>query len=95
MGCSITNPNPQYVRKKAAQKDSQSNGSLMRITPLAIFCSQIDDIKLFENAIRSEVSLTHSSLIAQNAAICYCLAIKTLINENGDRKKAYEFTKFF
>lgn len=33
------NPNPDRVKEEAARSDySQSNGSLMRATPLAVFC---------------------------------------------------------
>ena len=94
MSASVKDPKPQYVRKKAAGKDSQSNGSLMRITPLAVFVAGIEDEKLLEQIVKSEVSLTHSNTPVQEAAICYCLAIKTLINNPGNRALAYETAKY-
>jgi len=92
-----SNPNAKLVRHKAEElnKTSSSNGSLMRITPMAIYSSKIEDPKLYELAIRSETSLTHSNLNIQQACVCYCLAIRTLISTLGDRKKAYETAKYF
>jgi len=86
----------EKIRERAKHnEDSQSNGSLMRITPLAVFASKIKDNKIFEKVIRSEATLTHANETAQQVAICYCIAIRELINQpkEKDRKKAYEVAK--
>ncbi len=94
MSASMTKPDPRWVRKRAGEHDSQSNGSLMRITPLAVYLANLEDDATFAHAVRSEVSLTHSNRTAQDAAVCYCLAIKVLINSLGDREAAYARAKY-
>jgi len=46
------------LAQKAADPTSESNGSLMRITPLAIFCQNLTDeqIELF---VTEECKMTH------------------------------------
>jgi hypothetical protein len=39
--------------------------------------------------VGTEVSLSHACKVVQNAAICYCIAIKTLINAPGVHLEAY------
>jgi ADP-ribosylglycohydrolase len=58
---------------------SESNGGLMRITPLAVFCSTITDDTLVKNIVKAEQSLTHSNTTVQDAAVAYVLAIGRLI----------------
>ena len=65
-------------------KNSCSNGGLMRITPLAVWCSKLDDIEQMENAIYLEQSFTHPNPITQQAAFTYCLAIRYLLRNQGD-----------
>ena len=50
-------------------------------------------MKYLEKAVREEVMLTHSSQIIQEAAICYCIAIRALLNKVGDRQNAYKQAK--
>lgn len=86
-------PDPERVRKEAAKLGSESNGSLMRITPLAVFLHRVEDMDTFVRAVRSEVSLTHREILIQHAAVAYCLAIKMLIQNPGKRELAYETAK--
>eukprot|EP01022_Parablepharisma_sp_SALTPOND_P028908 TRINITY_DN72010_c0_g1_i1.p3 TRINITY_DN72010_c0_g1~~TRINITY_DN72010_c0_g1_i1.p3 ORF type:complete len:109 (-),score=10.90 TRINITY_DN72010_c0_g1_i1:423-749(-) len=69
--------------------DSQSNGSLMRISPLAVYVSKILDNTVLEKVVRAEVELTHSNKVVQDAAVAYCIAIRELISGTRDCKKAY------
>lgn len=87
-----SNPIPKKLRDKSEALKSESNGSLMRITPLAIYLSRLEDEDraIFEKIIKAEVSLTHSTEIVKEAAICYCIAIQSLIKNRGDRKAAYK-----
>lgn len=59
----------------------------MRITPLALFVASMQDVNQLANVVREEVALTHCNEIVQDASICYCIAIKELINtlETGKR----------
>jgi ADP-ribosyl-[dinitrogen reductase] hydrolase len=83
---------PKKLRDKAKVLNSESNGSLMRITPLAVFLSKVENKKDFAQLVKAEVSLTHSSEIVKEAAVCYCIAVQSLLKEGclGDRNKAYE-----
>jgi len=72
---------------------SQSNGSLMRITPLGVYISNIKNNDLVENVVRAEVSLTHGNPIVQLSSVAYCLAIRDLIN-GEDRITAYNTAKY-
>ena len=73
--------------KKAAlanNTDSTSNGSLMIITPLALWASEINDPELLRQAVAEVVELIHPSLIVQEAVYLYCLAIKHLVQNPYD-----------
>lgn len=74
---------------------SESNGGLMRATPLAAYCAIIDDENEVIKLARTEQSLTHSNKTAQDAGISYVLAIRHLIRERGDVRGALDVvTKF-
>lgn len=70
---------------------SHSNGSLMRITPLAVWVQNLSDEEL-EKAVRAEVTLTHPAGIPQQAAVIYCLCIKYLL-KGSDRTEAFKKAK--
>eukprot|EP00347_Sterkiella_histriomuscorum_P010277 403376918 len=71
---------------------SQTNGCLMRITPLAVWCQNLSDEELFE-AVKLQTQLTHCHPNAVRACQLYCLAIKHLINNPGDAAGAYLVAK--
>ena len=57
------NPIPERVIKAAKKNDtSQSNGSLMRISPLAVFCHKLPFDQL-QQAVRLETSLSHACVV--------------------------------
>ena len=74
---------------------SESNGGLMRATPLAVYCATIDDENEVIRLVRTEQSLTHSNTTAQDAGISYVLAIRHLIRERGDIRGALDIVKRF
>ena len=43
-------------------EESQSNGCLMRTTPLGVFCHKLSDTYIFE-CTKKDVNLTHSNII--------------------------------
>ena len=55
---------------------SEANGAIMRITPLAAFCSKLEDEKDVEKAVVADVRLTHPGPTNEDACISYCLAIR-------------------
>ena len=67
---------------------SQSNGSLMRITPLAVWASKLKPSDL-ATAVWEETRLTHPNRVALNASILYVSVIQHLLNNKGDYKGAY------
>jgi ADP-ribosylglycohydrolase len=72
---------------------SQSNGSLMRITPLAIWCSRLEDEMDVEAAVKEDVTLTHLDETVIDAAVIYVLAIRFLLNNQGNMNEK-GFRKF-
>ena len=69
-------------------QESQSNGGLMRMSPLAIWCSKLSEPDL-EKAVIAELSLTHPNVGVHEAGITYCLAIQHLLANPGDMKGAF------
>jgi len=60
-----------------------SNFSLMRITPMAIFTSQLSAENARE-AIDADVKMTHPNKAAQDIIYMYCSSIHFLMN-NADK----------
>jgi len=69
--------------------ESQSNGSLMRINPLAVWGSKLKRSDLVV-AAWEEARLTHPNRVALNASILYVYVIQYLLHNKGDSKGAYE-----
>mmetsp|Transcript_5352 Transcript_5352/g.9828 ORF Transcript_5352/g.9828 Transcript_5352/m.9828 type:complete len:356 (-) Transcript_5352:1183-2250(-) len=73
-------------------QDSQSNGCLMRATPLCVWAYKLSDNHVAEAAIL-ECSMTHPNLTVNCACACYALAISHLIKNPNDRLGAYSRSK--
>ena len=88
-------PNALEIRKRALKfnSTSESNGSMMRITPLIFWARNLKD-DIFAQVIREDARLTHSSVVAQDATVVYSIAVKYLINHPGNRKLAYSKAKY-
>lgn len=83
------NPIPALAHeaaKKGAGATSLSNGSLMRITPLAVWAQNLS-INDLETCVEADVSMMHSQKPMWHIVTSYCIAIKTLIKnaESPDR----------
>jgi hypothetical protein len=74
---------------KKLNNKSQSNGSLMRCIPLAIWGHQLDDATLIP-CIQQEVKLSHSHPVPVLTTVCYVLAISHLMTRRGDNKGAFK-----
>ena len=59
--------------------ESKSNGCLMRITPLALYCSLMNKDDMYM-AIALQTMFTHPMKLAIEACYLYCYAISLLIN---------------
>jgi ADP-ribosylglycohydrolase len=62
---------------------SLSNGSLMRITPLAVWAQNLSLEEMRECVVK-DVSLMHSKSEMWDLCTAYCLAIKVLIKNAGE-----------
>lgn len=63
--------------------DSCTNSSLMRITPLAVWAADIDDLLQHRDVIIAQNELTHSNPLVHDAAFVYSQVIRFLI-KNAD-----------
>ena len=76
----ISNPDPRvsFEAAKSLNPDSLSNGSLMRITPLAVWARDLnmEELKL---VVKADVSFMHSNPAMWDICTAYCLAIKVLL----------------
>ena len=80
------------VMKQSASKmcmGSKANGSLMRISPLGIWGSNLEPTEIANFAIQ-DTSLSHPNNSCSYAVACYCIAIATLIQQPGKRELAFK-----
>ena len=68
-------------------RESMSNGSLMRITPLAVW-SQNLGIEEIAKCVEQDVSKMHARTEMWDIVTAYCIGIKTLIKNAGDEFRA-------
>jgi ADP-ribosylglycohydrolase len=76
--------------RAAADPDSQSNGSLMRISPLGIFGVAMDPDALGELA-RSDSQLTHPNAVCQDACAVYAVALAYAVGTGESPSGVYRF----
>jgi ADP-ribosylglycohydrolase len=72
-------PHYSFAKVVVANSDSQSNGCLMRITPLAVFTHRLLSDEELYTAVALQTMLTHSNKIAIDSCYLYCYAIRELI----------------
>jgi len=83
----------RVIRESALKSyTSQSNGGLMRITPLCVWTSKLTMNEIIK-AVREETRLTHSNETAQNVSIAYVYTINHLLNYPGEYEQAYQKCK--
>ena len=79
------------VMKQSASKmcmGSKANGSLMRISPLGIWGSNLKHTEIADFAIQ-DTSLSHPNNSCGYAVACYSIAIASLIQQPGKRELAF------
>ena len=70
-------------------KDSQSNGWLMRATPLSVYWYKLSDSQIYDFTKR-DVTLIHSHPTAIQSVVCYNIAIAHMLNNIGDAEGAID-----
>ena len=68
------NPVASFNQTEKVTKRSESNGCLMRITPIAVWAQKLSPEDLFE-AVKYQTMFTHSNERAIMACYLYCFAI--------------------
>ena len=83
-------PKAWQAKKAAIVNNSQyqTNSSLARIVPLAVWTSSLRSIQDVKRAVVSEVELTHSSMLVHAACFLYCASLKYLLNHPDDPNRA-------
>ena len=63
---------------------------MMRITPLAVWASGLNDPALIRKAVVAEVEHTHPHKLVHDAIFIYCMAIRFLLSNQGQAQEAFE-----
>jgi ADP-ribosylglycohydrolase len=80
----------EAVRKE--NSESQSNSSLMRIMPLAVWAHKLSEDHMIE-AVIQDVFLTQCHPAIVESTVAYCRCIKSLIASPQNRAQAIVDTK--
>jgi ADP-ribosyl-[dinitrogen reductase] hydrolase len=75
----------------AANANSQANGGLMRVSPLAILGASLSPDALADLA-RQDASLTHPNPVCQGASAAFCVAIAAAIRDGLTPQQTYAST---
>lgn len=68
------------AKEAALLNKDQGDGALMRITPLAVWASEVPDLDLYYKLIKAHTELTHSNPVVIDSCFVYCQTISYLIN---------------
>ncbi|CAI5996152.1 unnamed protein product [Closterium sp. NIES-64] len=79
----------QMQTNAATRMNSQANGALMRVTPLAVWAHRLPPHAVAQCAAL-DASLSHTNPTCRAASAAYCIAIAHLINHPGDAQGAFE-----
>lgn len=63
-------------------RNSQSNGSTMRMSPMAVWTSQLS-LQDLKKAVKIDTNHTHSNVHVVETNTCFAIAIKSLLNEES------------
>lgn len=85
----VNDPKAAVAYRNAYRENqtSMSNGSLMRITPIAVWTCKLTPENARE-AIDADVQLTHPSKAACDIIYMYCSSIQFLINNRENPNRA-------
>ncbi|CDW91567.1 UNKNOWN [Stylonychia lemnae] len=88
----IFNAKGIFEQVKSNNQSSQSNGCIMRVTPFAVWASQLSNQDLYK-AVYLQTYMTHCHQLAIDSTYLYCLAIKLILNGLKDRKIIFDTVK--
>ncbi|KAL4462529.1 hypothetical protein ABPG74_000359 [Tetrahymena malaccensis] len=71
-----------------ANQNSESNGGCMRISPLIVYLSKLQEQEEIKKVVFSEQQITHPNIISQYCSYIYVRACINLI-QNGNAKQAF------
>lgn len=89
-----------YKVSEAVNKSSKSNGSLMKICPMAVWASEVllndsdDNRRLFKEIIDADAKIIHSEEMTRCCIYVYSGAIAYLINHRTNKNRAEEAIKY-
>lgn len=75
--------------REAASRGSESNGALMRQSPLAIWGHALAPEQL-DALVRRDTTLTHPNRVCQDASAAFVVALAAVIRDGLDAASAYE-----
>jgi len=76
------------------QTKSLSNGSMMRVAPLAVWAANIQDIDILSSIISTDVGFTHGNETVHQAVLVYSAAIGSLLRNLESQNRAVEAFEF-
>ncbi|MBI3979286.1 MAG: ADP-ribosylglycohydrolase family protein [Chloroflexi bacterium] len=79
------------IARQAAVRDSQANGSLMRISPIGVW-GALAPVDAVAAAARADSALTHPHPVCQEACATFAVAIAHAIRTGDGPRAAYEWT---
>lgn len=83
----------QAAAKQISQVEngkSKSNGSLMRITPMAVWTSKMTNRFEVMRAICTDVEFIHHNELVKQACQCYTFSMHYLLNNPTNKNRAFE-----
>jgi ADP-ribosyl-[dinitrogen reductase] hydrolase len=84
-----TGGSPAEAGRRAANRASESNGALMRQSPLAIWGHALSPIEL-DRIVRADTRLTHPNPVCQDASVAYIIALAAAIREGLTAGETYQ-----
>ena len=84
------NSDPVRAARDAANDESQANGALMRISPLAIF-GHVTPPKELAQWARNDAKLSHPNLVCQDANVLFVVAIQHALRTGASANDIYSY----
>ncbi|HZU14495.1 MAG TPA: ADP-ribosylglycohydrolase family protein [Chloroflexota bacterium] len=84
-----TGKSPAAAGREAANPRSESNGALMRQSPLAIWGAHLPPEEL-GRIVRADTTLTHPNRVCQDASAAYIVALAAAIRDGLSAEETYD-----